>query len=83
MVDWPAKEQYTLEDLHTVCTILRHPQTGCPWDKIQTHQSIRKNFLEETCEVLEAIDADDPELLQEELGDVLMQAVLHICMEEE
>ena len=83
MVDWPQKEHYTLEDLYTICTILRHPQTGCPWDKIQTHQSIRKNFLEETCEVLEAIDAEDPVLMQEELGDVLMQVALHTCMEAE
>ncbi len=83
MVNWPEKEHYTLEDLYTICTILRHPQNGCPWDKVQTHQSIRKNFLEETCEVLEAIDAADPVLMQEELGDVLMQVALHTCMEEE
>ena len=83
MVEWQKKQHYTLEDLYTICAILRHPQTGCPWDKVQTHQSIRKNFLEETCEVLEAIDAEDPVLLQEELGDVLMQVALHTCMEEE
>lgn len=83
MVEWPQKEHYSMEDLYTICTILRHPQTGCPWDKIQTHQSIRKNFLEETCEVLEAIDAEDSVLMQEELGDVLMQVALHVCMEAE
>ena len=41
-------------------SILRDGENGCPWDKVQTHASIRKNFLEETCEALEAIDADDP-----------------------
>lgn len=82
-MEWTEKQQYTLEDLHRICAILRDPADGCPWDKIQTHQSIRKNFLEETCEVLEAIDAGDPDMLREELGDVLMQVVLHTCMEEE
>lgn len=52
-------------------------------DKVQTHASIRKNFLEETCEALEAIDADDPVLMQEELGDVLMQVAFHAVIEEE
>ena len=83
MIEWLPKEHYTLEDLHAVCAILRDPADGCPWDKVQTHQSIRKNFLEETCEALEAIDADDPDMLREELGDVLMQVALHVCMEEE
>ena len=44
--------------------------------QVQTHASIRKNFLEETCEALEAIDADDPVMMQEELGDVLMQVAV-------
>ena len=66
-----------------VIRILRDPENGCPWDKVQTHASIRKNFLEETCEALEAIDADDAVLLREELGDVLMQVVFHAAMEEE
>lgn len=82
-MEWTEKQRYTLEDLHRICTILRDPADGCPWDKVQTHQSIRKNFLEETCEALEAIDAGDPDMLREELGDVLMQVVLHTCMEEE
>ncbi len=83
MVDYPAKESYTAEDLIRITALLRDPETGCPWDKVQTHQSIRKNFLEETYEVLEAIDAQDAHLLCEELGDVLMQVALHACMEEE
>ena len=83
MIDWPEKEEYTAEDLVKIIRILRDPQEGCPWDKVQTHQSIRKNFLEETCEALEAIDADDPQMLREELGDVLMQVVFHAVLEEE
>ena len=83
MIDWPAKEHYTAEDLVQIIRILRDPQDGCPWDKVQTHRSIRKNFLEETCEALEAIDADDPVLLREELGDVLMQVAFHAVLEEE
>ncbi len=83
MIDWPEKEHYTAEDLVEIIRILRDPQDGCPWDKVQTHQSIRKNFLEETCEALEAIDADDPRMLREELGDVLMQVVFHAVLEEE
>ena len=73
MLDWQPKAPYTAEQLLEILRILRDPENGCPWDKVQTHASIRKNFLEETCEALEAIDADDPQLMQEELGDVLMQ----------
>ena len=83
MQDWPEREHYTAEDLIRIIRILRDPETGCPWDKVQTHQSIRKNFLEETCEALEAIDADDAAMLREELGDVLMQVAFHTVMEEE
>ena len=83
MLDWPEREHYTAEDLIEILRILRDPETGCPWDKVQTHQSIRKNFLEETYEALEALDADDPVMLREELGDVLMQVAFHAVMEEE
>ena len=83
MQDWPEREHYTAEDLVRIIRILRDPVSGCPWDKVQTHASIRKNFLEETCEALEALDADDPAMIREELGDVLMQVVFHAAMEEE
>ena len=83
MLDWVPSAPYTAEQLLEVLRILRDPENGCPWDKVQTHASIRKNFLEETCEVLEAIDADDPAMLREELGDVLMQVVFHAVIEEE
>ncbi len=74
------KESYTLEDLNGIMKLLR---VGCPWDKEQTHESIRQNFIEEVYEVCDAIDKKDSELLCEELGDVLLQVVFHACMEEE
>jgi MazG family protein len=83
MAVYPAKDKYDAEDLIAIVTLLRDPVSGCPWDKVQTHQSIRKNFLEETYEVLEALDAGDPVMLREELGDVMMQVALHSCMEQE
>ncbi len=83
MLDWTPQAPYTAEQLLEVLRILRDPDNGCPWDKVQTHASIRKNFLEETCEALEAIDADDPQMLREELGDVLMQVAFHAVIEEE
>ena len=82
-MDYPKKDKYGAEDLEQIIRILRDPEKGCPWDKVQTHQSIRKNFVEETYEVLEAIDKEDPHLLQEELGDVMMQVMLHSQMEAE
>lgn len=83
MTDWEPRAPYTAEQLMEILRILRDPENGCPWDKVQTHASIRKNFLEETCEALEAIDLDDPALMREELGDVLMQIAFHTVMEEE
>lgn len=70
---YPEKQHYTADDLAAIIAILRDPDNGCPWDKVQTHRSIRMNFLEEAYEAVDAIDLDDPELLCEELGDVLMQ----------
>ena len=62
--------------------LLRTPE-GCPWDREQTHESIRRNMLEEAYEVVEAIDEKNPEHLKEELGDVLLQVVFHACMAQE
>lgn len=76
------KENYRIDDLVEIVRILRS-ENGCPWDKEQNHHSIRKDFLEETYEVLEAIDTDDTELLREELGDVLLQVVFHSQIETE
>lgn len=76
------KQTYTFDDLVTVVVVLRS-ENGCPWDREQTHQSIRNDFIEETYEVIEAIDTSDPVLLREELGDVLLQVVFHARIEEE
>ncbi len=64
------------EALQEVTAHLRAPE-GCPWDREQTHLSLRKYLLEETYEVLEALDAGDPDALREELGDLLLQISLH------
>ncbi len=82
MVNFQRKESYTLGDLVEIVRILREPG-GCPWDAEQTHESIRRNFLEETYEAVEAIDEKNPDHLKEELGDVLLQIALHARMEEE
>ncbi len=76
------KQKYTVDDLVEIMRILRS-ENGCPWDREQTHESIRKNFIEETYEAIEAINKQDSHLLCEELGDVLMQVVFHAQMEAE
>lgn len=70
------KNEYSFDDLVEIMQILRAPG-GCPWDAEQTHKSIRRDLLEETYELIEGIDKDDPEMLREELGDVLLQVVFH------
>ena len=81
-MEFQRKDHYNIDDLLEIMKILRSPE-GCPWDREQTHESIRQNFIEETYEAIEAIDTKDTELLKEELGDVLMQVVFHALMEEE
>lgn len=70
------KERYTYDDLVELIDILCAPD-GCPWDNSQTHQSIRNNLIEETYEAVEGIDKNDAAIMCEELGDVLLQVVLH------
>ena len=82
MVEFQRKDHYSYEDFLEIMRLLRAPG-GCPWDREQTHGSIRRNFLEETYEVLDAIDRDDPHAMCEELGDVLMQVVFHAQIEAE
>ena len=82
MVDFQCKRRYDWEDFLRIMRLLRSPG-GCPWDAEQTHQSIRRNFLEETYEALDALDRDDPVDMCEELGDVLMQVVFDATIEEE
>lgn len=81
-MDFEFKDKYNIDDLVKIMKILRS-ENGCPWDREQTHKSIRQNFIEETYEVIEAIDNEDSELLKEELGDVLLQVVFHSRIEEE
>ena len=82
MVNFLKKERYDVRDLEEIVALLRAPG-GCPWDAEQTHESSRRDFLEEAYEVAEAIDEADPEHLKEELGDVLLQVVFHAQMEKE
>ena len=81
-MDFKFKSSYDIYDLLDIMRMLRAPD-GCPWDRVQTHESIRKNFIEETYEVVDAIDKRDWDLMREELGDVLMQVIFHSIMEEE
>ena len=82
MIDFTRKPHYDYADLLEIIRLLRSPE-GCPWDRVQTHQSIRRGMLEEAYEAAEAIDTDNAALLKEELGDVLMQVVFHSQMEQE
>lgn len=81
-VEFKQKEKYGIDDLISIVALLRAPG-GCPWDMAQTHTSIKKNFIEETYEVIEAINKQSTEGLKEELGDVLLQVALHCEMERE
>lgn len=76
------KNRYTIDDLLVIMKILRS-ENGCPWDKVQTHESIRTDLIEEAYEVCEGIDCNKPEMLREELGDLLMQVVFHAEIETE
>ena len=82
MVQFPEKPVYDMDDLVRMLRILRAPG-GCPWDMAQTHASNRRNFLEEAYDAAEAFDRDDPALMCEELGDMLMQVLFNIHMEED
>ena len=62
--DFVFKDRYTIDDLIHIMQCLRQPD-GCPWDREQTHESIKKNLIEETYEVIEAINKQDKELLLE------------------
>ena len=82
MVNYEPKSQYTCADLTDIVRLLRSPG-GCPWDREQTHKSIRRDLLEEAYEVAEAIDQESPEHLREELGDLLLQVVFHAVLAQE
>ena len=82
MVNFQRMDRYDMDALIRIMELLRAPE-GCPWDREQTHHSIRRNMLEEAYEAAEAIDNQDFDLLKEELGDVLLQVVFHARMAEE
>lgn len=80
--DFKFKDKYNVYDLVNILKCLRS-ENGCPWDKVQTHESIKKNLIEETYETIEAINQNNPDMMREELGDVLMQVVFHTQIESE
>ena len=80
MIDFERKDHYGLSDLLRIVALLRS-EDGCPWDRVQTHASLRRSLLEEAYEAAEAIDREDPALLKEELGDLLLQVVFHADIE--
>lgn len=82
-MEFTRKDFYTIDDLLKIVEMLRDPEDGCDWDRVQTHKSIRKDFIEETYEAVDAIDNGDKVLLREELGDVLLQVLMHSQMEKE
>ena len=82
MINFPSKEKYDARDLRQIVEILRG-EGGCPWDREQTHATLRRNLLEETAELCEAIDRNDLALMKEELGDVWLQVLFHASIEAE
>lgn len=82
MINFNLKDRYNMEDLADIMALLRGPE-GCPWDREQTHDSIRRNFIEEAYEAVDAIDRRDDANLREELGDVLLQVVFHARIAQE
>ncbi len=81
-VELLEKQRFTMEDLKEIVVRLRAPN-GCPWDKVQTNDSIKMSAVEEAYELVDAIDADDDEKILEEAGDILLQAIFHAVMKEE
>lgn len=71
-----------LDRLRAIVRTLRS-EGGCPWDRAQTHRTLREGLIEECYELIEAIDADDPDAIREELGDVLLQVFMHARIAEE
>ena len=76
------KERFSIDDLYEILYILRS-ENGCPWDRVQTKESIRENLIEEAYELVDAINKNDDDMIREEIGDVLMQAAFHTLFAEE
>ena len=81
-IQFPCKERYTIDDLLLIMQILRS-ENGCPWDRVQTNDSIKMSAVEEAYELVDAIDQDDDEKIMEETGDVILQAVFHSVIKEQ
>jgi len=77
-----TKKDYTFQDLIDIMKLLRG-ENGCPWDRAQTHESIRNSLLEEACEAMESLDKKSPDDFADELGDVLLQVVFHAQIAQE
>lgn len=75
-------KKYSIDDLRDIMVQLRG-ENGCPWDKVQTHQSIKKSMIEECYEAIDALDSGDDHAFANELGDVLLQVVFHARIAEE
>lgn len=82
ILNFKNKDKYTVEDISELVEILRS-EDGCAWDREQTHKSVRNAMIEETYEFIEGLDADDKELMKEELGDVIFQVFFHAKIAEE
>lgn len=76
------KEKYTIDDLLEIMRILRG-ENGCPWDRVQTHESIKKSLIEECYEAIDALDSGNDAAFANELGDVLLQVVFHAAIASE
>ena len=76
------KKRFTIEDLKEIIVRLRKPN-GCPWDRVQTSDSIKMSVVEEAYELVDAIDQEDDDKILEETGDILLQAVFHAVLKEE
>ena len=75
-------KQYTIDDLRDIIVTLRG-ENGCPWDRVQTHQSLKKDMIEECYEAIDALDNGSDHDFANELGDVLLQVVFHSRLAEE
>jgi len=76
------KKKYTIEDLLEILKVLRG-ENGCPWDRVQTHESIKKSMIEEVYESIDALDSGDDAAFSNELGDVLLQVAFHATIAKE
>ena len=81
--DYTKKKRHTFSDLWRIMVRLRDRENGCAWDKVQTHESIRRNVIEEAYELVTAIDNEDIDNMVEECGDILLQSVFHSVIAED